>query len=134
VGLIGPDGADLPLRLAGGSAAGVATRVLELVEEEQSFVFEDIETEPVPSVLRGFSAPVMLEIDESDERLAFRMAHDSDPCNRWDAAQRFGERVVLALADDPSAQVPETFLAAWGKLLTDDRLEPAFLALAATVP
>ena len=134
VGLIGPDGADLPLRLAGESAAGDTTRVLELTEAEQTFVFEDVTVEPVPSLLRGFSAPVMLEVDEDDARLAFRMAHDSDPCSRWDAAQRFGERVVLALAADPSAPVPDVFLDAWGKLISDERLDPAFLAMAATLP
>jgi len=134
LGLIGPDGADLPLRLAGEAAAGGTTRVLELTEAEQRFVFEDVPAEPVPSLLRGFSAPVMLEIDEDDARLAFRMAHDSDPCNRWDAAQRFGERVALALAADPSAPVPEAFLDAWGALIGDERLDPGFLAVTATLP
>ena len=134
IGLIGPDGNDVPLRLAGEAAASATTRVLELVEAKQTFVFEDVAAEPVPSLFRGFSAPVMLEIDEDDARLAFRMAHDSDPCNRWDAAQRFGERVVLALAANPSAPVPTAFLEAWGVLISDERLDPAFLAMAATLP
>ncbi|HLW05343.1 MAG TPA: aminopeptidase N [Azoarcus sp.] len=134
VGLIAPDGVDLPLRLEGEGAAGGTTRVLELVENVQKFVFEEIPVEPVPSVLRGFSAPVMLDIDEDNVRLAFRMAHDADPCNRWDAVQRFAERVVLAHAADPNTPIPESFLDAWGKLLADESLEPAFLALAATLP
>jgi aminopeptidase N len=108
--------------------------VLELTEAEQNFVFEGVAAEPVPSLLRGFSAPVMLEIDEDDARLAFRMAHDADPCNRWDAAQRFGERVVLDLAANPSAPVPQSFLDAWGKLIGDESLDPAFVAMAATLP
>src|SRR5690606_12081532 len=110
------------------------TRVLELIEPEQTFVFEDIAAEPVPSLLRGFSAPVLLEVDEDDARLAFRMAHDSDAFNRWDAAQRYAERVVLTLADDTTADVPQRFLDAWGALLTDESLDPAFLALAASLP
>ena len=134
VGLIGPDGNDLPLRLEGEPVAGDTTRVLELTEAEQRFVFEDVAAEPVPSVLRDFSAPVLLEVDEDDARLAFRMAHDADPCNRWDAAQRYAERVVLTLAAEPSTEIPDAFLDAWGRLLMDETLDPAFVAMAAMLP
>ena len=90
VGLIGPDGCDMPLRLAGEDATAVATtRVLVLERAKQIFRFDDVDVCPVPSLLRGFSAPVILELEEDDARLAFRMAHDSDPFNRWDAAQRY---------------------------------------------
>jgi aminopeptidase N len=138
IGLIGPDGADLPLRLEGETHAGPTTRLLELVDEEHTFHFVGLPTEPVPSLLRGFSAPVVLELEESDERLAFRMAHDSDPFNRWDAAQRYAERVVLTLASDLTegvkAKVPEAFMAAFRTLLMNDALDPAFRALAASLP
>ncbi|MBP7446427.1 MAG: aminopeptidase N, partial [Zoogloea sp.] len=77
VGLIGPDGADLPLQLEGEVRAAGTTRVLELKETSRTWRFSGIEAEPVPSILRGFSAPVILEVDEDDARLAFRMAHDS---------------------------------------------------------
>jgi len=116
VGLIGPDGADLPLRLEGEAHDGGCTRLLELKGAEASFTFVDIDVAPVPSLLRGASAPVILELDEDDAQLAFRMAHDADPFNRWDASQRFMERVVLAIAADPEGEVPEAFLAAWGAL------------------
>lgn len=138
VGLIGPDGADLPLRVAHENNAGATTRVLELSEVEQSFRFVDVPFEPVPSVLRGFSAPVILELDEDDARLAFRMAHDSDAFNRWDATQRYAERVILALAADAAAgrplAVPDGFVAAFRALLTNDSLDPAFRAQAAALP
>src|SRR5690606_38474529 len=81
VGLIGADGRDCPLRLDGEAQAGATTRVLQLVEARQSFRFTGLAAEPVPSLLRGFSAPVILELDEDDARLAFRMAHDADPFN-----------------------------------------------------
>lgn len=138
IGLIGPDGEDLPLRLEGEAHAGSTTRLLELVDEEHTFHFIGLPAEPVPSLLRGFSAPVVLELEESDERLAFRMAHDSDPFNRWDAAQRYAERVVLTLASDLTEgvepRVPEGFIAAFRALLMNEALEPGFRALAASLP
>ncbi len=138
VGLIRPDGADLPLRVEHENNAGATTRVLELTEAEQAFRFVDVPFEPVPSLLRGFSAPVILEVDEDDARLAFRMAHDSDAFNRWDAAQRYAERVILALAEDAAGDrrlaVPDAFVAAFRALLTNDSLDPAFRAQAAALP
>ncbi|MDY0012780.1 MAG: aminopeptidase N [Rhodocyclaceae bacterium] len=138
VGLLGPDGQDLPLRLEGEAASGATTRVLELTQAEARFTFTDLPAEPVPSLLRGFSAPVILELDEADSRLAFRMAHDADPFNRWDAGQRYLERVILALAREAAAgrplQVPGALVDACRKLLADDALEPAFRAQALALP
>jgi aminopeptidase N len=154
VGLIGPDGRDLPLRLEGEPAPGTpgetiqSTRVLALDTPEQTFRFVGIDVEPVPSVLRGFSAPVILEIEEDDARLAFRMAHDADPFNRWDAAQKYSERVILALAADivlPAAarwapvssgqgEIPPAYIEAVRALLRDDSLDPAFRAEALALP
>ncbi len=138
VGLIAPDGSDMPLQLEGENQPGASTRVLELKAAEQRFRFVGLSAEPVPSLLRGFSAPVLLELEEDDHRLAFRMARDSDPCNRWDAAQRYAERVILALAADlgqgRAAAVPEAFVQAFRSLATDDALDPAFRAQAAALP
>ncbi|ATE59204.1 aminopeptidase N [Thauera sinica] len=134
VGLIGPDGRDRPLRLEGESQPGATTRVLALTAAGQTFRFVGLDAEPVPSLLRGFSAPVVLELDETDERLAFRMAHDADPFNRWDAAQRYAERVILALAGGQASAVPQAFVAAFRALLNDAALDPAFRAQAAALP
>ncbi len=134
LGLIGPDGRDLPLRLDGEAQAGATTRVLSLTAAEQSFRFIGVDAKPVPSLLRGHSAPVILELDEDDACLAFRMAHDADPFNRWDAAQRFAERVILGLASAPAAAVPEGFVAAFRALLSNSALDPAFRAVAAALP
>ncbi|KAI5912824.1 aminopeptidase N [Thauera sp. 2A1] len=134
VGLIGPDGRDRALRLEGESQAGAGTRVLALTEAEQRFRFTGLDAEPVPSLLRGFSAPVILELDEDDARLAFRMAHDADPFNRWDAAQRYAERVILGLAGGQAGAVPEAFIAAFRALLNNPALDPAFRAQAASLP
>jgi aminopeptidase N len=139
VGLIAPDGRDLPLRLEGDEPGGntdeaVFTKVLVLDEAEKTFRFARIEADPVPSILRGFSAPVILEMKENETRLAFLMTNESDPFNRWDAAQRYSERVILARAADPHQETPTAWIDAFRTLLTDERLDPAFRAEALALP
>lgn len=115
VGLIGPNGDNLPLKTftavpdhsasayrdgADGKAdIGATTVVLQLTEPEQQFVFKDIGARPVPSILRNFSAPVKLATDLSDEDLRFLMVHDSDGFNRWEAGQTYALRVINKLID-----------------------------------
>lgn len=95
LGLVGTkSGRDLSMTLDGESLGRDA--VIHLREDEQEFIFTDIEEAPVPSLLRGFSAPVKLSFPYSREELAFLMAHDSDGFNRWDAGQRL---TLLALDD-----------------------------------
>ncbi|HEX5801656.1 MAG TPA: aminopeptidase N [Azospira sp.] len=136
VGLIGADGKDLPLTVDGATTPG--TRLLELDAAGKSWTFTGVGERPVLSLLRGFSAPVIVDLSEDDATLAFRMAHDSDPFNRWDAAQRFMERTVLGLAADAAAgrplATPEAFAAAFGRLLADDSLDPAYHAQALALP
>ena len=138
VGLIGPDGADLPLRLAGESGSSGATRVLSVTEPRQRFVFADVPAAPVPSLLRGFSAPVRLEYAYTDAELAFLAAHDSDSFNRWDATQRSFCNTVLAQAarhtrGEPFA-APAALVTLVGGLLADHRADPALLALSLAPP
>ncbi len=138
VGLVGPDGADLPLRLNGDADAPATTRVLSLTAKRQRFVFRDVAAAPVPSLLRGFSAPVKLEFDYTDAELAFLAAHDSDPVNRWDAAQRSFCSAILALAATHARGEPMALPAALSRLATatvsDRAADPALLALALTPP
>ena len=99
VGLVGPDGIDLPLVLEGeGPGEAPRERVLELTEREQTWTFTGLEARPVPSILRGFSAPVILCADRSQEDLAFLLANDSDAFNRWDAGQALFGAAILSLA------------------------------------
>ncbi|MCA8954515.1 MAG: aminopeptidase N, partial [Planctomycetes bacterium] len=86
VGLLGRD-RELELRLPG-ETSGPTTRVLELREAAQSFTFVDLDEPPLPSLLRGFSAPVILEHDYTPAQLARLMAEDSDAFCRFDASQR----------------------------------------------
>ena len=138
VGLIGEDGADLPLRLAGEPAPCATTRVLELRSASQRFEFVDVPHEPVPSLLRGFSAPVRLVCDATDEDLAHLAMHDSDAVNRWDAAQRSFIGVVLRLArahrDSAPLDVPPLLVRIASELLADDGTDAALRSLALGVP
>lgn len=96
--LLDADGRELPLRLVGEPDEASSTeRVLRVEQTEQEFQFADIVQPPVPSLLRGFSAPVRLRYPYSDDELAFLMAHDSDLYNRWEAGQQFAHRTALNL-------------------------------------
>ena len=146
VGLLDASGADLPLVLEGDDAGNAAeaptTRVLELTEASQTFRFTGVAGKPVPSLLRDFSAPVILEYDYSDDELAFLMAHDSDPFNRWEAGQRLATRRLLALTRMVQEQEPmrestanlEAYTAVLHKTLNDARLDPSFREMVLTLP
>ncbi len=111
VGLLGAQGSDLPLVLSAGEASGAqgdSCRVLHLREAEQTFVFDQVEEAPVPSLLRGFSAPVKLNFAYGQEQLLHLMSHDSDGFNRWDAGQRLAVDAIKAMVKQFEAgQVPE---------------------------
>jgi aminopeptidase N len=138
VGLLGPDGRDLPLQLAGEGSPGGTTRVLRVAATEQSFRFIDLPAAPVPSLLRDFSAPVRVDFAYRSDELAFLFAHDSDPFNRWEAGQRLATQLLLELIAarqvGTEAAVPATFVAAFRAALTDRQADPALLALALTLP
>ena len=94
LGLIAPDGTSLPVRLEGEAAATAGTRVLLLEDRAQDFVFLDVDQAPTPSLLRGFSAPVILA-GQDLPALRLLAAHDPDPFNRWDAGQAHAAAALL---------------------------------------
>jgi aminopeptidase N len=138
IGLVGPDGRDMPLRLTGESSPGGTTRLLDVTSITQRFEFVDIPVAPVPSLLRGFSAPVKVAFDYREEDLALLAAHDSDPVNRWDAAQRLFTNAVLQLAHAQRKLaplwLPPLLSQIVGELLADEASDPALLALALSLP
>ena len=141
IGLIDPHGIDMPLHLAGESDRAdqqPTTCVLSLTEPEQEFVFEDLAAAPVPSLLRDFSAPVILDYDWHDEDLSHLLAHDSDPFNRWEAGQRLASKMILAAAEDIAAgrpaHWPPSFAEAALQVLLRAGEDPAFAAEALTLP
>ncbi|HEC18070.1 MAG TPA: aminopeptidase N [Gammaproteobacteria bacterium] len=140
VGLLDEAGKDLPLRLRGEDAPGDihGTRVLALRETEQVFEFEDIPCAPTPSLLRGFSAPVKLHSDLSDEQFYFLMGHDADPFNRWEAGQQMAVKIITGLVEKQqrgeALRVDDAFIRAMGKTLQDPRLDKALIAAALSLP
>jgi aminopeptidase N len=137
LGLLDAEGRDLPLQLAGEETPQGTTRVLELREPEHTFQFINIPARPIPSLLRGFSAPVKLNTTESEADLRFRLAHDRDDFNRWNAGQTLAIRTILALVEarqqDQVWTLPESFSAAFGRALQSGA-EPALLAQVLTLP
>ena len=127
VGLLDRNGKDL-----------IPTKVLELTKAEQVFRFEGIAEAPVPSILRDFSAPVVLEYPYTDEELLHLFRYDSDPVNRWEAGQRLAMERLLSLT--ASVQKGEelvldhTYIVALRELLVDTSLDPAFREMALILP
>lgn len=116
-GLIGADGTSLRFRHRG--AAGEEL-LMEMTETEQDFLLEDVAVPPVPSLLRGFSAPVTLEAGLESGSLALLTAHDPDPFSRWDASQQLGVRLIREMSrGNPRAAVPDEFVAAFATTLAD---------------
>lgn len=125
-------------------ASGVTSRVLELREVTQRFVFEGIAAEPVPSLLRGFSAPVTLDYPYTTEQLTQLMAFDTDAVNRWEAGQRLATEILLAGvvafqrgAGEQLAWIPDAYVVAIARLLGSafvDGGDPALVAEALALP
>ncbi|MES9832846.1 MAG: aminopeptidase N [Candidatus Thiodiazotropha sp. DIVDIV] len=105
--LLDSEGQSMALKQSAEASAVSEKLVLELSQTSQTFCFYDLGEKPVPSLLRGFSAPVKLEYDYSDEELMFLMARESDDFNRWDAAQTLAIRTLLKLVS--AAQSGEAF-------------------------
>ncbi|PWK82108.1 aminopeptidase N [Fulvimonas soli] len=124
----------LPLRLDGQTSAASTERVVVLAQAEQDFVFRGVDAPPVPSLLRGFSAPVILECDYAPEELALLLAHDPDGFNRWEAGQQLALRAYAALRDGGGEAAVEGWCAALAALFDDAALDPALLADLLTPP
>ena len=136
IGLVGRDGRDLPLNLSNGRT--IERGVLTMTRPAETFVFGDIGEPPVPSLNRGFSAPIKLVANLSADDLRFLAAHDVDPFNRWQALQTLATRLLLDNVANLRAGKPARrdsgLLDALGAVLGDSTLEPAFIALALTLP
>ena len=145
VGLVGADGRDLPL-VVDGRAEASTTAVLCLTEAARSYVFSDVPAGAVPSVLRGFSAPVRLTVvGQTDAQLTHLLAHDSDSFNRYEAGQVLGRSALLAYYDVALAQaadarpmqglaLPASLVEAFRSLLRDASLDGAIVARSIALP
>ncbi len=135
LGLVGANGEDMPLVL---DDRPLERGVLELTRPNQRFVFSGVTQRPVPSVNRGFSAPIKLSLPLDPDDLRFLAAHDSDPFNRWQAVQTLAMTLlkanVAALRAGGTAGDDDGLMAALGAILSDGKLEPAFIALTLSPP
>ncbi|BCP52855.1 aminopeptidase N [Kaistia sp. 32K] len=135
-GLMGPNGEDLGYEDVRGGR--VENDVIHLTEGSQTLTFEGVGARPVPSLLRGFSAPVRLAIDISTADLLFQVRADSDPFNRWQAAQTLAMRNLIAGTADQikgrPAHVEPALIEALGEVVDNELLEPAFRAQVLQLP
>jgi aminopeptidase N len=127
LGLLDADGSEL------------ASRMHVLTQESETLTFEGVHAEPVPSILRGFSAPVVLEHAYTDAQLLTLLAHDTDPFNQWEAGQRLAVNRALAFIDQPGlspaqVELDAPYLDAMRKILRHPRLDAAFKELVLTLP
>lgn len=138
IGLIGHDGKDMPLRLVGDAELSEGTRVLLLTDETEQWTFADIKENPVLSIGRGFSAPVIFEYPYSREELSFLALNDSDLFNRAEAMQRLVNESLYEMIGEVTRGeepiVPEAWIRTFGAILNDASLSPAFRACALTMP
>ncbi|MDO8701009.1 MAG: aminopeptidase N [Undibacterium sp.] len=138
VGLLDAQGKDLNLHLDGLSDTSQTTLMLELTKASQSFRFTGIAHQPTPSILRNFSAPVVLEYDYTDEELGHLLANDSDPFNRWEAGQRLAMRrlvkLTTAVQDGEVLALDMMFINALRSTLNDTTLDPSFREVVMTLP
>lgn len=126
MGLLGPDGSVLSEH-----------KKWVLTEVEQSVVFEGITQQPVPSLLRGFSAPVEVQYPYEDKDLLVILAHDTDAFNRWEAAQRLYMNVLLTALSSPTpleSTLPPDMVVGLRSVLRDSQLDAAFKDLVLTLP
>jgi len=138
MGLLGPDGAELPTRLEDEAESQDGTRVITLAEARESFRFVDVPGPPVPSLLRGFSAPVKLK-DVPLERLKFLAINDPEPFARWEAGQQVATYVLLdgieaCRSAVGRAPLDPDLVTALRRILADAERDPAFAAEALTLP
>jgi len=144
VGLVDLDGRDLAINIDSKSlfqaanSNGARTAVLAFTQAEQSFVFRQVPEQPVPSLLRGFSAPVHVRYDYTDAELTHLMAYDSDAFNRWEAGQTLAMRIlhagVEAARREREVAVPTGFIEAMGRVISDGSRDPAFAAECLQLP
>lgn len=147
VGLLDSHGKDMPLSSVyhNGKLESVATdgqpattTVLRVTKKEEEFVFSGVPEKPVPSLLRGFSAPIRLESDLSDGDLFFLLAYDSDEFNRWEAGQLLARKLMLSLVADFQQNKPlvlnPKYVDGFKSILLDKSLDKEFISKAITLP
>ena len=138
LGLLDGQGNEIALRLQAEDAAVGTTRVLAVDQPEQTFTFVDVPERPLPSLLRGFSAPVKLDFPYNRDQLMFLMQHDSDGFNRWEAGQQLSVQVLQEMIGQhqrgEALQLDQRLVAALRSQLEDGSLDQAMVAEMLSLP
>lgn len=138
LGLLSADGRELPVQLEGEAEATQGTRTLVLTRAGEQYTFVGLDAEPVPSILRGFSAPAILDYNYTDAELLTLLANDPDPFNRWEAGQRLALRAALRAIAEPAVAgeqpLDDAFVDAMRSVLRHPKLDAAFKELVLTLP
>ena len=141
LGLVDAESGDLPLVSEDATSAELATGVFALAGATRSLTFTGLKRRPTLSALRGFSAPVRVDDDQTEDDLVTRLKRDSDSFNRWQAMQSLATRLLIRsvtlIRKGRAPAAPGRFIAAYGSLLEDalvGRIDPAFAALTMTLP
>ncbi|XP_021820785.1 puromycin-sensitive aminopeptidase isoform X1 [Prunus avium] len=147
VGLLDSTGKEVPLssvhhdgtlQSVANNGQPVYTTVLRVTKKEEEFVFSDVSERPIPSLLRGYSAPIRLETDLTDSDLFLLLAYDSDEFNRWEAGQVLARKLMLNLVADFQQNKPlvlnPKFVHGLRSILSDLSLDKEFVAKAITLP
>lgn len=138
IGLLLASGKDAPLTCISDNEFDEANSVLGLKQAKETFVFSGLAEKPVPSLLRGFSAPVKLSYQYSRDELLFLMANDNDGFNRWDAGQTLATDIILQIAQDiekgQALTLDDRLLQVYKDLLSNSKLDPAVITKMMTLP
>ena len=136
LGLLASDGSITKCRLKGQEATDEV--ILELTENKQSFVFEQLKEKPTVSLLREFSAPVIIKMQQSLEDLAFLLSFDTDSFNRWEAGQKMSGQIIFGLIEDlqqgKEMQLNPLLVKAYKKILQQSFDDLSYLSLLLSLP
>ena len=136
--LLDAQGRELPLQLVGEERPAGRSRVLQVTQAEQAFTFVNIAEKPLPSLLRGFSAPVKLSFPYGRDQLMFLMQHDSDGFNRWEAGQQLAVQVLQELIGQhqrgEALALDQRLVAALRSVLENESLDQAMVAEMLSLP
>lgn len=138
VGLLDKEGNDMPFVLQGEIKQTTGTSILNIVKAEETILFTEVQSEPVPSILRGFSAPVKLEQETSDDQRLFLMSNDNDGFNRWEAGQQVFIKTILGLVDaiktNSALIIDESIISAIKVNLMDQNADKSLIAFSLRLP
>ncbi len=138
MGLVGPTCQDMPLQLNGEKNFQNGTCVLPIKKEKEQFIFTRVESKPIPSLLRNFSAPVIVNYPYTDDELLWLLQCDSDSFARWEAGQTFSKRLIFQLVEAIQGQrqltMDDRLVVAFKKIITGDEVDYGYNALLLGLP